>query len=122
MHRVRPDDPLEAVATTGCIQPTEPIRKPVPASEDNAIMNDKTLLRTGVIGTVVAAICCFTPVLVILFGAVGFSALVGYLDYVLLPALAAFIALTLYALWRRRHRPVHPAAPPAAHPNGDRDV
>lgn len=61
-----------------------------------------TLLRTGVVGTVVAALCCFTPVLVVLLGAVGLSALTGYLDYVLLPALAAFAGLTAYALWRRR--------------------
>ena len=65
-------------------------------------MNQKTTLRVGVIGTVVAALCCFTPVLVILFGAVGLAALVGYLDYVLLPALAFFVALTIYALWRRQ--------------------
>lgn len=65
-------------------------------------MNDTSLLRTGVIGTVVAAICCATPILVVLFGAVGLSAIVGWLDYVLLPALAVFIAITLYALWRRR--------------------
>ena len=67
-------------------------------------MNDRTLLRTGIIGTIVAAICCFTPVLVILFGVVGLSALVGYLDYVLFPALAFFAGLTLYALWRRNSR------------------
>lgn len=60
------------------------------------------LLKTGVIGTVVAALCCFTPVLVILFGVVGLSAVVGYLDYVLFPALALFIILTVYALWRRQ--------------------
>ncbi len=65
-------------------------------------MNQKTTLRVGVIGTVVAALCCFTPVLVILFGAVGLAALVGYLDYVLFPALAFFVALTIYALWRRQ--------------------
>lgn len=59
------------------------------------------LLKTGVIGTVVAALCCFTPVLVILFGAVGLSAVIGYLDYVLFPALAVFIMLIMYALWRR---------------------
>ena len=64
-------------------------------------MNQKSLLKTGVIGTVIAAICCFTPVLVILFGAVGLAAVVGYLDYVLFPALAFFVALTIYALWRR---------------------
>lgn len=60
------------------------------------------LLKFGLIGTVIVALCCFTPVLVILFGAVGLSALLGWLDYVLLPALAIFIGITIYALWKRR--------------------
>jgi len=67
-------------------------------------MNDKNLLRTGVIGTVIAALCCFTPVLVVLFGVVGLSAAVGYLDYVLFPALAIFIGIMIYALIRRRNQ------------------
>jgi mercuric ion transport protein len=67
-------------------------------------MKDEKLLRLGLIGTVVAALCCFTPLLVILLGAIGLSALLGYLDYLLLPSLAFFIALTVYALWRRRRR------------------
>ncbi len=57
----------------------------------------KTLLRVSIIGTTLVALCCFTPVLVILLGVVGLSALTGYLDYVLLPALAIFIGLTIYA-------------------------
>ena len=65
-------------------------------------MDQKNLLKTGVIGTVIAALCCFTPVLVILFGAVGLAAVIGYLDYVLFPALAFFVLLTIYALWRRQ--------------------
>jgi len=60
------------------------------------------LLRIGVIGLIVTAVCCFTPVLVLLLGTVGLSALVGGLDYVLLPALAMFAGLAGYALWRRR--------------------
>ncbi len=64
--------------------------------------NPKTLLRASVIGTVVVALCCFTPVLVVVFGAVGLAALTGYLDYVLFPALAFFIGLTCYALWRKK--------------------
>ncbi|OIN12925.1 mercury resistance system transport protein MerF [Oceanisphaera psychrotolerans] len=64
--------------------------------------NPKTLLRVSVIGTALVVLCCFTPILVILLGAVGLAALTGYLDYVLLPALAVFIGLTLYALWRKR--------------------
>lgn len=56
----------------------------------------------SVIGTVLVALCCFTPILVILLGTLGLAALTGYLDYVLLPALAFFIGLTLYALWRKK--------------------
>ncbi|MDQ7010319.1 MAG: mercury resistance system transport protein MerF, partial [Mariprofundaceae bacterium] len=54
-------------------------------------MKTSTLLKTGIIGSVIAALCCFTPVLVILFGALGVAAWVGYLDYVLMPALLFFI-------------------------------
>ena len=63
---------------------------------------DRRLLTTGIIGTVIAALCCFTPVLVVLFGFVGLSAVLGWLDYVLFPALAFFIGLTIYAVWRRQ--------------------
>ncbi len=68
-------------------------------------MNDRNLLRTGIIGTVIAAICCFTPVLVILLGAVGLSAWLGWLDYVLFPALAIFLGLTGYAVYRLKRKP-----------------
>ncbi|RMF00378.1 MAG: mercury resistance system transport protein MerF [Chloroflexi bacterium] len=61
-------------------------------------------LKTGIIGAIIAALCCFTPILVILLGVVGFSALTGYLDYVLFPALAFFIGLTLYGLWRNNNK------------------
>jgi purine-cytosine permease-like protein len=62
----------------------------------------KTLIRVGVVGTVLVALCCFTPILVILLGVIGLSALTGYLDYVLLPALVVFIGLTIYAVLRKR--------------------
>lgn len=65
-------------------------------------MINSRLLRIGIIGTTVSALCCFTPILVILFGAIGLAAIVGYLDLVLLPALAAFVLLTIYALWKRQ--------------------
>jgi|TARA_R110000850_G_scaffold80112_6_gene172279 mercuric ion transport protein len=63
-------------------------------------VNDR-LLKTGIVVTVIAALCCFTPVLVVLYGVVGLSAVVGYLDYVLLPALAVFVLITIYAVIRR---------------------
>lgn len=65
-------------------------------------MTNRGLLRVGFLGTLVAALCCFTPLLVVLLGAVGLSAALGWLDYVLLPALAIFVGITLYALVRRQ--------------------
>lgn len=59
------------------------------------------LLATGIIGTIIAALCCFTPFLVWLLAAIGLSAVISYLDLFLLPALGFFIILTGYALWRR---------------------
>lgn len=59
-----------------------------------------TLLRTSIIGTVLVALCCFTPILVILLGVVDLSALTSYLDYALLTALVAFTGLTIYAVRR----------------------
>ena len=76
-------------------------------------MNDKTLLRTGIIGTVVVALCCVTPVLVVLVTVVGLSAVVGYLDYVLFPALAVFLAITGYALYVRSRRTTDDEEPSA---------
>jgi mercuric ion transport protein len=65
-------------------------------------MNDKKLIWTGGIGTVIAAVCCFTPVLVVLLGVVGLSAWLGWIDYVLFPALATFLAILIYGIWRRQ--------------------
>ncbi len=65
-------------------------------------MNDKNLLRIGITGSVVVALCCFTPILVIAFGVLGLSAAVGWLDLVLFPMLAVFLGVTGYALYRRR--------------------
>ena len=64
-------------------------------------MTDR-LLKIGIIGSLVAAVCCFTPLLVVLLGAIGLSGIVGILDYVLLPALVIFLAITGYALWKRK--------------------
>lgn len=65
-------------------------------------MKNGNLLKAGIVGTIIAALCCFTPILVILLGVVGLSALVGWLDIVLLPALVVFAGITVYALWRKR--------------------
>jgi mercuric ion transport protein len=67
-------------------------------------MNNRTLLRTGIAGSVIAAVCCATPILAILLAALGLSAWAGWLDYVLVPALAVFVGITTYALYRRREQ------------------
>jgi mercuric ion transport protein len=64
-------------------------------------MNNNTLLATGVFGSLIAALCCFTPILVVAFGVLGVSHWLDYADYVLLPALAFFLAVTGYAIYRR---------------------
>ena len=64
-------------------------------------VNNRSLLATGIVGSVIAAVCCATPILMILLGAVGLSAWVGWLDYVLIPALFVFLGITIFA-WRRR--------------------
>ena len=61
----------------------------------------KKLLCTGTGGTIVAALCCFTPVLVVLFGVVGLSAWLGWIDYVLFPAMFASMGLVALALYLR---------------------
>ncbi len=64
---------------------------------------ERTLFGVGVVGTSIAAVCCFTPALVILLGAIGLSAWLAWLDYILLPGLVLFAAFTLFAFlrWRR---------------------
>jgi len=67
-------------------------------------MPDSKLLKIGITGSIIAAICCFTPFLVVFLGALGLSAWLGWLgwlDIVLLPALVIFLAITGYALWKR---------------------
>ena len=68
------------------------------------------IFKTGLIGTGITALCCFTPILV--WGLAGLAGLglgfattiVPYLDYVLLPLLGLFLCLTLYGLWRAKSR------------------
>jgi mercuric ion transport protein len=52
--------------------------------------------KTGFWGAVVAALCCLTPLLVFLLGAVGVAFLTPYLDYLLVPVFAIFLILAFY--------------------------
>ncbi|MBI3047502.1 MAG: mercury resistance system transport protein MerF [Acidobacteria bacterium] len=57
-------------------------------------MTPRGQLCASAAGTVVVALCCFTPILVVALAAVGLAAFTPYLDLVLLPALAILIVVT----------------------------
>lgn len=65
-------------------------------------MRDRTLITTGIVGGALAAICCATPLLAILFGAVGLTAWIAKADYVVIPALVLSVALIGFGLYRQR--------------------
>ena len=73
-------------------------------------VSEGKLLKVGAIGAGIAAICCFTPALVVLLGVLGLFHLAGVLDYVLLPALLAFVGLIVYALIRKSRAAAERAA------------
>lgn len=80
-------------------------------------MSTNKLICAGSAGSVIVAICCFTPVLVVGLAAVGLSAWLGWLDYVLFPSLAFFLGLTAYGLWRRQRAAACCAIDPQSNKN-----
>ncbi|MGH7065792.1 MAG: mercury resistance system transport protein MerF [Stellaceae bacterium] len=70
-------------------------------------MAQNHLLTTGIVGFVVSMLGCLTPALVALLAAIGISGSTGWLDYILLPAMALFAAIAAYAIvCRLRHRQI----------------
>ena len=67
-------------------------------------MAPNRLLATGFIGFVLSMLGCVTPALVALLAAIGVSGSLGLLDYVLLPAMAVFAGVTIFAVVCRRRR------------------
>jgi len=63
----------------------------------------KKAFISAMVGTVLVALCCFTPVLVIVLSLLGVSFLTPYLDYVLLPALAVLLIVTIMAYRKWQH-------------------
>jgi mercuric ion transport protein len=63
----------------------------------------KKKLYAAIGGTLLVALCCFTPILVIALGAFGLSTVTPYLDYVLLPALLVMIMVVIisYLKWKK---------------------
>ncbi len=61
--------------------------------------SEKKMLKLGIAGSLVAAVCCFTPLLVWGVVGIGLGGLVGGLDYVLFPMLFASLGLVAQALY-----------------------
>ena len=61
----------------------------------------------AIAGTVLAALCCATPILVITLGAIGSSAFTPYLDYVLMLALIILIIVTWVSYTRYKKACTH---------------
>ncbi len=64
-------------------------------------MPGRGLIATGTIGAIVAAICCATPLLAVVLGAMGLTAWLAGADYVVFAVLVAGIALIGLGLYRR---------------------
>jgi len=62
------------------------------------------LCRIGIAGGIITALCCFTPVPVIIFGALGLTIFLGYLDYVLIPLLFFFLGMIGFGIWMRQKK------------------
>ena len=62
------------------------------------------LTHLGITGAVIAALCCFTPLLPWLFGALGLSGALGYIyrDDVLLPIMGISILIAGFGIWLKR--------------------
>ncbi len=66
--------------------------------------NPDRMLKWGLGGALFAALCCFTPLLVVVVAGIGLSALTGWLDYALFPLLFFCLAVVTQALWLRAGR------------------
>jgi mercuric ion transport protein len=64
-------------------------------------MNDRVLIRTGIAGAAVAAVCCVTPILAVLLPLVGLGAWLASADLFAFSLLAASLGLIGWGLYHR---------------------
>ncbi|ETW10774.1 hypothetical protein ATO8_20604 [Roseivivax marinus] len=74
-------------------------------SEQPDKVQGNRLLKGSLGGALFAALCCFTPLLVVVLAGAGLSAVTGWLDYALFPLLFVSLAVVAQALWLRAARP-----------------
>lgn len=63
-------------------------------------MRDRPLLHAGLAGTVVAAVCCLAPILLVATGVIGVGALTAAI-YGLFPIIIISVVIAGYFLWRQ---------------------
>jgi mercuric ion transport protein len=63
-------------------------------------MNDRSLITTGAIGAVIAAICCATPLLTVVLGGIGLTAWLAHVDYIVMAVLILGLALVGLGVYR----------------------
>lgn len=69
-------------------------------------LDEKTdrCFKTGLWGSVIAALCCLTPILTFALALLGLAALTPYLDYILFPFLGFFMLVAFYGWAKTRRR------------------
>jgi mercuric ion transport protein len=65
-------------------------------------VTDRSLITTGAIGAILAAICCATPLLAVVLGGIGLTAWLAKADYVVMPVLFLGVALVGLGFYRRQ--------------------
>ena len=68
------------------------------------------MFKVGIYGSIIAALCCVTPVLVWVLPALGLAGWLTWIDFPLFGVLTFFLALTGYGLMRRKRNAQEMAA------------
>jgi mercuric ion transport protein len=58
----------------------------------------------GGTGSILAAVCCFTPILTLALAGLGLGWFSSYLDWILFPLMALSLAVLAWGLWGLRRR------------------
>ena len=71
-------------------------------------MKGRALICTGAAGSIVAAICCATPLLAVVLPLIGLGAWLARADLIVIPLLFICLGLVALGLYRRRAAPRAP--------------
>lgn len=64
-------------------------------------MSDRRLIGAGIAGVVLAAVCCATPIAVVVLGALGLAGLAGWVDPAVVVVALVGAGLIAYGVYRR---------------------